>query len=33
MNPGDPAERRLLCAWLLDRAPAPGPVTLEPWGS
>jgi maleylpyruvate isomerase len=28
----DPAARRQLCAWLLDRAPAPGPLPLESWG-
>ncbi len=28
----DPASRRQLCAWLLDRAAAPGSLSLEPWG-
>jgi maleylpyruvate isomerase len=27
----DPASRRQLCAWLLDRAAAPGSLSLEPW--
>ncbi len=27
----DPAARRRLCAWLLDRTSDPGPLTLEPW--
>jgi maleylpyruvate isomerase len=26
-----PAARRLLCAWLLDRASEPGPLALERW--
>jgi maleylpyruvate isomerase len=28
----DPASRRQLCAWLLDRAATPGSLSLEPWG-
>ncbi|MDQ1393268.1 MAG: maleylpyruvate isomerase [Acidimicrobiaceae bacterium] len=27
----DPQARRQLCAWLLERAPSPGPLELEPW--
>ncbi len=27
----DPRARRQFCAWLLDRAPEPGPLRLEPW--
>jgi maleylpyruvate isomerase len=27
----DPQARRQLCAWLLDRASAPGPLELGPW--
>jgi maleylpyruvate isomerase len=27
----DPRARRQLCAWLLERAPAPGPLELESW--
>ena len=27
----DPRARRQLCAWLLDRAPDPRPLRLEPW--
>jgi maleylpyruvate isomerase len=28
---GDPQARRQLCAWLLERATEPGPLTLESW--